>query len=356
MTYLIFILVVALAAANGANDVSKGVATLAGAGVTRYRTAILWGTATTLVGGLLSILVSTAMGDLFSAGIVSAQPTAAFALAVLAGTVSWVTFATIAKLPVSTTHAIVGSLIGAGLLFAPYAVMVSGIIMKVITPLLLSIVVAYGASMLLSLVLQAVARRRKAQPAEDEKSTGGTSTGNTSPGGTSTRSSVAVLTKTATRQGMTVRRLVSVLHWISSGMTGMARGLNDTPKIAAIGAFALVPAGMTTSQVALVVAVAMALGSLLGLRVARTLGDRVIKMGHGEGFQANAITSLLVGAGATLGWPMSTTHVSTGAIVGTAGTDFRRLNKKTIRDFVLAWTVTPVCAAHVAAGVYLLVR
>src|SRR5262245_24014068 len=115
MTVVILVLLVSLAAANGANDVSKGVATLAGAGVTAYRTAILWGGATTLVGAVLSIQLGRGMGKLFSSGIVNTAPTTAFALAVLLGTVSWVTLASAAKLPVSTTHSIVGSLVGAGL-------------------------------------------------------------------------------------------------------------------------------------------------------------------------------------------------------------------------------------------------
>ena len=86
MTVVILILLIGLGAANGANDVSKGVATLAGAGVTRYRTAILWGAATTLAGALLSIQLGRGMGKLFSKGIVSGTPTPAFALAVLLGT------------------------------------------------------------------------------------------------------------------------------------------------------------------------------------------------------------------------------------------------------------------------------
>jgi len=57
----IFALIVALAAVNGANDVSKGVATLAGSGITRYRTAILWGALTTLEGSLFSGLFATRM-------------------------------------------------------------------------------------------------------------------------------------------------------------------------------------------------------------------------------------------------------------------------------------------------------
>jgi PiT family inorganic phosphate transporter len=72
---IIFVLAMALAAANGANDVSKGVATLAGSGVARYRTAIIWGAATTLAGALVSGLFAERMMNLFTNGIVSAKPT-----------------------------------------------------------------------------------------------------------------------------------------------------------------------------------------------------------------------------------------------------------------------------------------
>jgi PiT family inorganic phosphate transporter len=56
----VLLLTLALAAVNGANDLSKGVATLAGAGVVRYRTAILWGAATTLVGAIASAALRSA--------------------------------------------------------------------------------------------------------------------------------------------------------------------------------------------------------------------------------------------------------------------------------------------------------
>ena len=113
---------------------------------------------------------------------------------------------------------------------------------------------------------------------------------------------------------------------------------------------------MTATQVTLTVAGAMGLGSLLGIRVARTLGERVVHMDHFEGFRANAITAILVGVGAQAGWPMSTTHVSTGSITGIPGANLSRLNGKILRDFVLAWTITPVFGGVVAALAYLIAR
>ena len=91
----------------------------------------------------------------------------------------------------------------------------------------------------------------------------------------------------------------------------------------------------------------MAVGSFAGVRVARTLGSKVLKMTHVEGFTANLTTAGLVGAGALLALPMSTTQVSTGAIVGSAGGQLSRLSGKTLRDFAIAWTASGL-GAHVA--------
>jgi PiT family inorganic phosphate transporter len=147
------------------------------------------------------------------------------------------------------------------------------------------------------------------------------------------------------------------LHWLTAGAASFARGLNDTPKIVAVAAFALVPAGITTTHLAVAVAAAMAAGGIAGgLRVARRLGDDIVTMDHLDGAKANLASAALVGLGATRGLPMSLTHVSTGAIAGTAGAQPSRLKRHTLQDFALAWTVTPVAAGAVAAASFLLVR
>ncbi len=165
---VVFILVAALAAVNGSNDVPKGVATLAGAGVTRYRTAILWGTVTTLVGCVFSLTLAAKMTKLFSTGIFTARPTDAFAVAVLAGAVSWVALATALRLPVSTTHALVGALIGAGLLLSARSVAWSALVQKVAVPLLLSIGVAYVISLALTLAFGHIGRHAPARTAPSD--------------------------------------------------------------------------------------------------------------------------------------------------------------------------------------------
>ena len=348
MNIAIFLLLAALAAANGGNDVPKGVATLAGAGVARYRTAVLWGTAATLAGSLVSLHFADRLTKLFSKGIVTAPPTEAFALAVLVGTGTWVALATVAKLPVSTTHALVGSLVGAGLLVGGGAVNWSSIGPKVVQPLLLGVVVAYAISFVLNLLPSRVPECVCVELAPTTLRFGGVP-----------ELSAGSVEECRLHRSSGRRALLTVngAHWLSSGAASFARGLNDTPKIVAIGAFALVPAGMTSEQVLFVVAGAMAAGSaVVGIRVARRLGEGVVHMSHMEGFKANLTTAALVGLAANRGLPLSTTHVSTGAIAGAAGRHVSRLNRRTLRDFLLAWTVTPFVSAAVAAGVFALAR
>lgn len=365
MTVAIFLLAFALAAANGGNDVPKGVATLAGAGVTKYRTAILWGTVTTLAGCLVSLTLAERMTKLFSSGIVTASPTADFALAVLAGATAWVVLATITRLPVSTTHSIVGALLGAGLLLPAGSIAWDTFPTKVVQPLLLSIGVAFLLSVAVNLlpkrIPECVCVDLPERVAMAPMQLSGTSS-TFSPAGTGvslprvstgTVQECRVHSDRARRVGFNINGA----HWLSSGATSFARGMNDAPKIVAIAAFALVPAGMTTTELLLVVAGAMAFGSLVaGMRVAKRLGEGVIKMTHVEGFRANLVTAVMVGLAANRGLPLSTTHVSTGAIAGTAGLSLRRLNGRTIRDFVLAWTFTPFFAGTVAALVHGAVR
>jgi len=131
--------------------------------------------------------------------------------------------------------------------------------------------------------------------------------------------------------------------------------LNDTPKLIAIGAVVL-GAQVSLTALLLVIAGAMFGGSLYaGRRVAQVRAEKVVKMDHREGLLANITTAMLVGVGANLGLPMSTTHVSTGAVAGIAGTDPKRLNRRTVRNLILAWTVTPLVAGLIAGVIYTVV-
>ena len=152
--------------------------------------------------------------------------------------------------------------------------------------------------------------------------------------------------------------LLDSLHWTSAGATSFFRGLNDTPKILALGIAATAGFGISAFAFYALVAVAMSLGSVLGgFRVTETLARKVTRITHDDGLLANLTTSALVSAASFWALPVSTTHVSSGAIIG-IGAESKEsgLQWKTVREMLLAWVVTLPVAGLLAALVYVAVR
>jgi PiT family inorganic phosphate transporter len=139
--------------------------------------------------------------------------------------------------------------------------------------------------------------------------------------------------------------ILNGLHLLSAGAVGFARGLNDTPKIAgllALGSLAGAP------SIALV-AGAMALGGLVGARrVASTMAWRITAMNEGQAASANFVTAALVAVASPLGLPVSTTHVSCGALFG-IGAVTGKARWRTIGGIFAAWVGTLPLAAALAA-------
>lgn len=365
-----FVLLLALAFANGANDVSKAIATLVGSGVTGYRTAILWGTVWTVLGAVLSGVIATAMVKTFSQGLlapgVSASPN--LVVAVLVGAMLWVLVASRTGLPVSTTHALTGAIVGAGLLaFGREGLLWEGIGKKIVLPLILSPLLALA----LSLVLHPLTRRLAARwegtclcvmpTARALVMIDGQGATRTLFQTTTLGRPVMAVPAQCDRAGLNGLTVgLDSIHWCSSGLASLARGTNDAPKIAAMlllgSAIASWPSVAAQSAAIIGVAVAMGLGSYLGgLRVTKVLAEKVTQMNHSEGLSANLTTSSLVFVSALMGLPVSTTHVSSSAIIGIGllkGVSAVRWT--TVRDMVLAWVVTLPAAAFLSALAYLL--
>lgn len=367
---MLFALLLALAFANGTNDVSKAIATLVGSGITNYRTAILWGTAWTVLGAFASSLVATAMVKTFSSGLIApgiASPPA-LALAVVLGAMIWVLVASRTGLPVSTTHALTGAIVGAGLAaFSGEELIWSAIAKKIALPLLLSPPLALAMSVLLHSVLRMVANRwegaclcllptSRALVTINAKGMTRTLFQTTGLG----QPVVAVPSQCdrAGLNGITIG--LDSIHWISSGLASFARGVNDAPKIAAMlvlgSAGASWPSAHFQVTTFVGVAVAMGLGSYLGgLRVTEVLAEKVTTMDHTEGLSANLTTSSLVLVSATMGLPVSTTHVSSSAIIGIGLLKgVTAVRWRTVREMVLAWIVTLPAAGVLAWGAYFL--
>jgi len=144
---------------------------------------------------------------------------------------------------------------------------------------------------------------------------------------------------------------MDALHFLSAGAVSFARGLNDTPKIAAL----LLVAGMIEPHWSLfIVGGAMAAGGLIqARRVAHTMSYKLTDMNSGQGFAANLSTAMLVTSASLHGMPVSTTHVSVGTLLG-MGTVTGQAKWKTVIPILASWVITVPVAAALAAFFYLL--
>ncbi len=354
-----------IAFANGQNDVSKGVATLVGSGVTSYRRAILWGAVWTGLGGLAGASLGTAMISTFGRGLLSPEvaPTYAAALATILGAAAWVTIATRTSLPVSTTHAIVGALAGVGVLAYGVGGVQWGVVAhKLVLPLVVGPFVALAATAAILTAWRPRPRGLRDCACIDPPALvpiSSMTSGAARMALTAPRLVVASSADCARERPAALRLTLDHLHWLTSGATSFARGLNDAPKMVALIVAGSVLSGgaIATSWWFAVVTGAMVMGSLLGgLRVTRVLAENVTRMDHREGFSANLVTALLVGLAASRGLPLSTTHVSTGAILGAGLTRKSAIDWSTVRGLLLAWLVTVPGAAVLGAIAYLVVR
>lgn len=96
----------------------------------------------------------------------------------------------------------------------------------------------------------------------------------------------------------------------------------------------------------------MAVGGLLSARrVAETMSHKITGMNHGQGFSANLATGLLVMTASLFGLPVSTTHVSVGALFG-IGLTSQQTDYRVVRNILLAWLVTLPCSAVIGGLVY----
>jgi PiT family inorganic phosphate transporter len=345
-----------LAFANGANDVSKGVATLAGTGRATYRTAIAWGTAWTLAGCLASIPIAAGMVRAFTSAVVAADVlgTAAFPIAVSAGSAAWVLLASATGLPVSTTHAITGAIVGYALTVGgPSSVHWPVLLLGVAAPLVLSplasAAIAYGA-------YAVTARFSSACLCFDAATMPMTVARSGTLEATSVPSLVAAAAGCESSQGRSRFIAGATLHWGAGAALSFARGLNDNAKIAAMGVVGFSAVTSDLSQALIVTAAAMGIGGYVaGMRVSRTLGERVVHMEADTGLTAALVAASLVLAASIYTLPVSTTHVSTGAIVG-AGLrqGARAVQWRPVLGLAAAWLVTlPTAAAFASLAAWL---
>jgi inorganic phosphate transporter, PiT family len=345
-----------LALSNGANDNFKGFATVWGSQTLSYRRALILATIATVLGSLASLYLAESLVQHFSGkGLVPDDIAghASFVASAGLGAAVTVIAATRLGLPISTTHALIGGLVGAGLALNGGAVNLANLGGTFLLPLLVS---PFIAAMLGASAYNVMRRTRVENDCAcvvDE-----TFSIETDRSHAMARRAMVPRVMVASNEQcdrlevpaarIEISMVLDRLHTLSAAMICFARGVNDTPKLAAL----LLAAKALDAQASIVIVAAMmALGGLLfARRVARTMSQQIVTMDHAQGLSANLIAAGLILFASKFGMPVSTTHVTVGSIVG-VGVGGRSIDWNTTKNVLLSWVATLPIAATAAFAI-----
>ena len=360
-TLLLFVATVFLAYSNGANDNFKGVATLYGSKILNYKKAIIIATIATILGSVAAIFLANGLVASFSGeGLVpqNIAGTANFLISVGFGAGATVLLATFLGFPISTTHALIGGLIGAGYMAVGTNINFYNLGSTFLVPLLISPFITFVLGMAIYLFLT---KLRKKMNITKESCICIGKQKEYIPLRVLTNNQTSNLAKQMNIKptenlhveianhdtcmklytnkvfGITIQKLLDSAHILSGAAVSFARGLNDTPKIAGLlvaTKFLNIDFGM------LIIALGMAVGGILNSKkVANTMSKKITSLNPGQGFAANIATSFLVIVASKFGVPVSTTHVSVGSIFG-IGMITKKHDTSVIKSILWSWVIT----------------
>jgi PiT family inorganic phosphate transporter len=288
------------------------------------RIAVTYSAALNFVGAFISLKVATTIAS----GIVSASATTtSVVFAALLGAIAWNLVTWWLGLPSSSSHALIGGLVGAAWAAAGAgAIQGKGILDKVIVPAILSPTLAFVVAWASILLAYRVVGRRR-------------------PG--------------------VVNRGFKLGQVLSSGLLSLSHGTNDGQKTMGVITLALVAAGSISSShvyvptwVIVASACSIAFGTYAGgWRIIKTTGMRIIKMDPSQGFAAQSAGAAAILAASHSGFPISTTHVINGGVMGAgAAKRLSAVRWGVAGNIVVAWMLTLPAAAGAAAAAYGLTR
>jgi PiT family inorganic phosphate transporter len=316
-----FALVVVIALAivfdyiNGFHDTANAIATSVATRALRPRHAILMAAAFNFIGAFAGTAVAKTIGT----GLVEESTTTQTVIvAALIGAIAWNLITWYLGLPSSSSHALIGGLLGATIVAAGGgALKLNGIVGKVLIPMISSPLIGFTLAFLLMLTLYWVFRGAKRKP---------------------------------------MARSFRRLQVISAGYMAFSHGSNDAQKTMGIITLALFAAGVIpTVDVPIWVIVAagsaLSLGTAVGgWRIMRTMGHRVVELEPVHGFAAETTAATVLIVTARLGMPVSTTHVISSAIIGVGSARGRKgVRWGVARQILLAWVITIPATGIVAA-------
>ncbi|MDX6199421.1 MAG: inorganic phosphate transporter, PiT family [Actinomycetota bacterium] len=319
---LIAIVVIALAFdyTNGFHDAANAIATAVSTRALTPRVALALAAVANLVGALVSTKIAKTVGKgILDPAQLHSGAGMVVVFAALVGAITWNLITWYFGLPSSSSHALIGGLVGAGLA-AGDAVKWHGVYVKVVIPMVVSPLVGFTLGAILMLIILWIFR------------------------------------SVAPRK---VNRGFRFAQIASSAAMAYGHGLQDAQKTMGVIVLALVVSGHLGADagvplwVIVSAASAISLGTYSGgWRIMRTLGRKVIKMDPAAGFASQTVASSVLFATASYGLPVSTTHIITSSVMGVGAT--RRLSAVkwgVAGNIAMAWVLT-IPAAALVAGVF----
>jgi inorganic phosphate transporter, PiT family len=320
LVVLVLVVVVALAFdyINGFHDTANAIATVVSTGVLPIRTAILLAAVFNFGGALMGTAVASTIGK----GLIHpAAVTQVVVLSALLGAIVWNLVTWYFGIPSSSSHALVGGLVGAGVAHAGGgAVQIDGLT-KVVKSLIISPIVGFWAAFAVMIAIFWITRR--ARPAR-------------------------------------LSRIFRRLQMLSAGFMALSHGSNDAQKTMGIITMSLVAYGAVTGAnggafqvplwVILACATAMALGTAAGgMRIIKTMGTKIIDLKPIHGFAAETAAAATILTSSAMGMPVSTTHVITGCIMGAGASQRVSAVRWGVTTKILwAWVLTIPISATVS--------
>jgi len=305
---------------NGFHDTANAIATSVSTRVLTPMRAVVMAAALNFAGALVSTAVAKTIGQ----GIVAPEAaTQGVVIAALLGAIAWNLITWYWGLPSSSSHALVGGVVGAAAAYRGFGILNARGLGEIFGSLLTSPAVGFAVGLGLMVALLWLLHR--AIPA---------------------------------RVNASFRRL----QLLSAAFVAFSHGTNDAQKSMGVITLALVAGGylgtfVVPTWVKLVCALAMALGTAFGgWKIIHTLGMRIIRLQPIHGFAAETASAVVIQAASHLGLPVSTTHVISSAIMGVGAS--RRLSAVrwgVAGNIVIAWVLTPPVAAVLGAIAYYLI-
>ncbi len=307
---------------NGFHDAANSIATVVSTGVLRPYQAVAWASCFNFVAfAIFKLHVAATVGT----GILAPEFVDAHVIAsALAGAILWDLITWYYGLPTSSSHALIGGMIGAGVAKSGVASLVAAGIWKTVAFIVLSPMLGLLLGALLMIAISWICFHR-------------------SP--------------------YLVDQWFRRLQLLSSALYSIGHGSNDAQKTMGLIWLILISAGMTTREhlplwVVVSCYTAMALGTLFGgWRIVRTMGQRITKLKPVGGFAAEAGGAMTLFLASSLGVPVSTTHTITGAIVGVGATHrVSAVRWGVAGNIVVAWIITIPAAALIATMAWWLTK